>query len=245
MYKLAERYPNAGCDNYIKCPKPDGYRSVHIIVRYASKNPKHVVWNGKRIEIQIRTRLQHAWATAVETVDIFALQNIKIGKGQIRWRRFFALASSAFAYREGTPLVADTPSDINQLTEELRTLWKELKVADLMLGWATAMGHVPEVLDNTADVSVSGASVFLVTVDLDAKHVHLKPYSNESVDLAAKEYAEVEQKIRQGLNAHTVLVAVDRLNELSEAFPNLYGDTTVFLQEIRGFLNEPYDLPAG
>jgi hypothetical protein len=239
VYKLVEKYTNAACDDYIKCPKSDGYRSVHIIVRYASKNPKHVVWNGKRIEIQIRTRLQHAWATAVETVDIFALQNIKIGKGQIGWRRFFALASSAFSYIEGTPFVADTPSDIGELTEELRALWKELNVADLMLGWATAMGHVPEVLDNTPEVSVSTASVFLVTVDLDVKHVYLKPYSNESVDLAAKEYAEVEQEIRQGRNAHTVLVAVDQINELTEAFPNLYGDTTVFLQEIRKLLNEP------
>jgi hypothetical protein len=49
-----------------------------------------------------------------------------------------------------------------------------------------------------------------------------------------------DEKFTKGQVNHTVLVAVDRLTELSEAFPNLYADTGVFLREIGGFLNEPY-----
>jgi ppGpp synthetase/RelA/SpoT-type nucleotidyltranferase len=38
-------------------------------------------WNRLWIEIQLRTSLQHAWATAVETVDAFTNENLKFGAG--------------------------------------------------------------------------------------------------------------------------------------------------------------------
>src|SRR6266567_7569194 len=55
--------------DYINGPKIDGYRGIHLIYKYRSASRRHRVWKGLRIEIQIRSRLQHAWATAVETVD--------------------------------------------------------------------------------------------------------------------------------------------------------------------------------
>jgi ppGpp synthetase/RelA/SpoT-type nucleotidyltranferase len=55
--------------NYIKNPKSDGYRSIHFVVRY---NPLNSVEpKVRKIEIQIRSVLQHRWATALETVDLF------------------------------------------------------------------------------------------------------------------------------------------------------------------------------
>src|SRR5258708_23776851 len=47
--------------DYIAQPKTDGYRSIHLIYRY--KNPKEASYNGLLLELQLRTRLQHAWAT--------------------------------------------------------------------------------------------------------------------------------------------------------------------------------------
>ena len=38
--------------------------------RYAAKDRDAELYNGRRIEIQVRTRLQHAWATAVEGVGL-------------------------------------------------------------------------------------------------------------------------------------------------------------------------------
>ncbi|MFZ5875986.1 MAG: RelA/SpoT domain-containing protein [Nitrospirota bacterium] len=49
-------------NNYIARPKPDGYRSVHLILRYRSDSPTLAPFNGQRIDIRIRSRLQHAWA---------------------------------------------------------------------------------------------------------------------------------------------------------------------------------------
>jgi len=109
-------------DNYILEPKPDGYRGIHAVLRYKSNNPLYAEWNGKRIEIQIRTQLQHSWATALETVDLFSNQKLKWGKGEPNWQRFFALASAVFTKYEGTPKVPDTPQDVDSLRKELRSL---------------------------------------------------------------------------------------------------------------------------
>ncbi|MEO7503735.1 MAG: RelA/SpoT domain-containing protein [Sphingomicrobium sp.] len=57
--------------NYIARPKDSGYRGIHDVYTYhvepkkgraAEKQP----WNGMLVEIQYRTLMQHAWATAVE-----------------------------------------------------------------------------------------------------------------------------------------------------------------------------------
>ncbi len=54
--------------DYIKQPKQDGYRSLHQVFKYKSEQYSEL--NGLQIELQIRTKLQHAWATAVETLGI-------------------------------------------------------------------------------------------------------------------------------------------------------------------------------
>jgi hypothetical protein len=100
-------------DNYIESPRDTGYRSIHLVYRYYSdKNEAH---NDLKIEMQLRTRLQHAWATAVETVGTFRQQSLKSGIGDKEWLRFFALMGSVIALRERTPLVSDTPADKNEL----------------------------------------------------------------------------------------------------------------------------------
>jgi hypothetical protein len=82
-------------NDYISHPKDDGYRSYHLVYRYRIEGKKNKVYNGLKIEIQIRTSLQHAWATAVETVATFSGQALKARGGTEDWRRFFALMGSA------------------------------------------------------------------------------------------------------------------------------------------------------
>ncbi len=48
--------------------------------------------------------MQHAWATAVETVDVFENLAIKAGRPTPLWREFFLLASAAFSALEKSPL---------------------------------------------------------------------------------------------------------------------------------------------
>ena len=73
--------------DYIQHPKPSGYRSIHLVYKY--KNPISPEYNGLFVELQIRTRLQLAWATAVETMGTYLGHALKSSEGPERWLDFF------------------------------------------------------------------------------------------------------------------------------------------------------------
>ncbi len=78
-------------DDYIAAPKSSGYRGIHLVYRYFSDKNKNM-YNGLKVEMQIRSRYQHAWATAVETVGMFSGQALKSSLGSEDWRRFFGFS---------------------------------------------------------------------------------------------------------------------------------------------------------
>jgi hypothetical protein len=51
---------------------------------------EEAVYNGRRVEVQVRTQLQHSWATAVEAVGLFRREDLKAGRGDLDWLRLFA-----------------------------------------------------------------------------------------------------------------------------------------------------------
>ena len=106
--------------NYILEPRSSGYRGLHLVYSYNSeRNPR---WQGLKTEIQIRSRLQHQWATAVEIVGTFTGAELKSSLGDERWLRFFALMSSVISRQEGMPVVPNTPIEGRALVEEIRGL---------------------------------------------------------------------------------------------------------------------------
>ncbi|MDH3695228.1 MAG: RelA/SpoT domain-containing protein, partial [Gammaproteobacteria bacterium] len=67
-------------DDYIKTPKMSGYRCLHLVYRFNSET--RTDYNGLLVKIQLRTEIQHAWATAVETVGAFLGQALKASEGE-------------------------------------------------------------------------------------------------------------------------------------------------------------------
>ncbi len=118
-----------GKKDYIAAPKLDGYRSVHLIYEYQGKS-QGGAFCGQKIEIQIRSRLQHAWATALETIDTFTNEALKTGFGSDVWKRFFALVATAMALAEKRAIVPDTPADRKELIKELKPLCKQVRVPE-------------------------------------------------------------------------------------------------------------------
>lgn len=100
-----------GEKDYILYPKADGYRCHHLVYQYYSLPNQINVYDKLRIEVQIRTAPQHAWATALEAVGIFTRQALKSNRGSDDWLRFFSLTSSAIAMLEGATIVPGTPED--------------------------------------------------------------------------------------------------------------------------------------
>jgi hypothetical protein len=112
LYKKEEGF---SVTDYFENPGPrvSGYRGKHIIWRFEGEGEEDAGYKPMRIEIQVRTELQHSWATAVEVCSTFTAQNLKSDHPAVsdeRWVRFFALMGSVMALREGGRLVKDTPS---------------------------------------------------------------------------------------------------------------------------------------
>ena len=186
-------------------------------------------WNGHRIEIQVRSQLQHAFATAVETVTTFTRQPLKFGAGPDEWRRFFSLMGSALAIRENTQLVDGTPVDEGELRGELRELTKGLRVRQRLKGWASALKQLPK--KNT-----SKAKWLLLILDLAANTIKVTGYSSRKT--ASTDVATLEQSERRR-ELDAVLVWVPSVRDLRRAYPNYYADTTAFLDALTTALKAP------
>jgi putative GTP pyrophosphokinase len=151
--------------DYLEKPNPKtGYRGIHLVYKYQSDNKS---FDGRLIEIQIRTRDQHAWATAVETVDIIQGQSLKSGEGDPRWQRFFCLMSSAIAKRESRPAVPDTPSDNRELKNELREHAERLQVLEQLQAYGTIERVIERHREELIDYAKNAGQLWLFLVELD------------------------------------------------------------------------------
>lgn len=83
--------------DYIKTPKDTGYRGVHDIYEYDVNSSGGKPLTGLYIEIQYRTLVQHAWATAVEVIGFITESQPKFQQGDKRFEYAMALASEILA----------------------------------------------------------------------------------------------------------------------------------------------------
>lgn len=210
-------------DDYILGPKRSGYRSFHLI--YAYYSDKKTTHNGLRIEVQIRSQLQHAWATAVETVGTFIRQALKSSVGEEEWLRFFALMGTALAIREGTPPVPDTPTNAFELKSEIRAYAEKLDVANRLHTYGQALQAVE-------NPGVVGAQYYLLELDPSAMQVKILGYTNKELDRASRDYLAAEKAIA-GSSGDAVLVSVDSMAALRRAYPNYFLDTERFVEALK------------
>jgi ppGpp synthetase/RelA/SpoT-type nucleotidyltranferase len=218
--------------NYINKPKSDGYRSIHLVYKYYSINKVGKLFNNKLIEIQIRSKIQHIWATAVETVDIFTGQTLKFGSGNKKWEDFFRLISSAFATIEECPTVDNTPTNEKELYSEIKNLAKELKVLEKMRAWRSSMKHLEDKKD----------SLFLLRLDIGKKQIYISQYKNNENGMknATEDYSKEEKKYKNNDNCDVVLIWAENLKDLKKAYPNYFADTQEFIFYLQKIINKKY-----
>ncbi|HEX6687485.1 MAG TPA: RelA/SpoT domain-containing protein [Solirubrobacterales bacterium] len=209
-------------DLYIWEPKESGYRGVHLVYGYHSD--KKDTYNDLKIELQLRSQLQHGWATAVETVGTFTEQALKSSMGDEGWLRFFALMSSALALREETPLVPGTPEDPGELIDELREYASQLQVVDRLSAYGAALQHVEQHLKPGAK------HTFLLELNLSENVLRVSSYTDTTI--AAMAYSSAERKTEGDPMIDVVLVSADSVASLKRAYPNYFLDTTAFLASL-------------
>ena len=181
-----------------------------------------------QIEIQVRSQVQHAWATAVETVGAFVQQALKSSLGEQDWLRFFALMGTAIAIREKCPPVPGTPTSYSEMVKELQDHARNLDVANKLAAFGAA-------LDATQQASAKH-HYFLIEVNHTAKTVNVRGFRQPESEKATDSYLDVERKIKNSgsRDSDAVLVSVDLMEALRRAYPNYFLDTRMFV----GIMNE-------
>lgn len=120
--------------DYIAKPKGSGYRGIHDVYEYKTTSAATRGSNGLYIEIQYRTKIQHAWATAVEVVGHVFESQPKFEIGDIRYHEAMALAAEIMArVHEGlNGPFPEMPND--KLVEGFKKLDKELGLLKRLKG---------------------------------------------------------------------------------------------------------------
>lgn len=207
-------------DDYIVSPKESGYRSLHLIYKY--KNPGAALYDGLSLEIQLRTKLQHAWATAVETIGSFLNQALKSSEGPDEWLYYFKVVSSAFALIEKCPVAEKhtnlTPQEIFRLAIDIG---ERLDVKRKLNAFAVAA--------NAISSSNFGGNYHLIILDAIERTVSVSSYGKKRLVEANEAYAAAEQMASENPDVQTVLVATSSVEALRRAFPNYFLDTKQFL----------------
>ena len=214
--------------NYIDQPQRSGYRGLHLVYSYHSD--RTALWNGLKTEIQVRSQLQHQWATAVETVGTFTGANLKAGVGDQDWLRFFALMSSVIAEREGTSIVPDTPINRRDLVGEIRQHDQTLGIS----GRLAVFQNLALQLRNSRSIRNHWVGLEL---DPLANQVAGRIFNANHWESANEWYSDRELENRDNPHVVVVLVSSSSLSDLRRAYPNIFADIGRFrrlLQETVG-----------
>lgn len=206
--------------DYLTYVKESGYRGIHLVYKY---NGRHTSYHGRPIELQLRSRAQHSWATAVEVVGTFTKQTLKASIGDDEWLSFFKLASIAFADMENGRLTKNSDS-IDRYN--LREITEKLSVIEKLNAFASSIKHLGKGSNYPADY-------YLLILNIETNDVSFKEYNKKDLNDANKIYSQLEKKYGDDTKQDVVLVAASSLESLKKAYPNYFADTNIFSRNLQ------------
>lgn len=205
--------------DYISEPKPSGYRGIHLVYRY---NGSKQNFSSHSVELQIRSNVQHSWATAVEVVGTFTGQSLKASKGHDDWLNFFKLTSIAFADIEEKALAKNASTRWRQ---DLIKYITQLDVLPRLRAFAVSTNHI-------GDSKNKGIEYYLLLLEVDKSNIKVFRYSTGQLDSATRKYSELEKEFKGNPQKDVVLVSAESVRALKKAYPNYFADTTAFSRNI-------------
>ncbi|MBT0957089.1 RelA/SpoT domain-containing protein [Alphaproteobacteria bacterium KMM 3653] len=206
--------------DYIRRPKATGYRGVHEVLRHFPRGSdrnsmEKKPWDGLLVEVQLRTRVQHAWATAVEISDLVDRERTKFTDGDSPREKFFALASEIVARRHENVCRSFPDEGLDQLEAEADRLEHQLGVVSRL----------------------RLLRAFDVRERLKAHNVLNLIEKNGDLELEVKTFKSPTEAIEYSTqleNDHTsinaVYVRADNPAQLKSAYRNYFNDPVAFVE---------------
>ena len=200
--------------DYIKLPKNTGYRGVHDVYEYDVNSLVGKPLAGLYVEIQYRTLVQHAWATAVEVIGFITESQPKFQQGDTRYEDAMRMASEILARaHEGLKgSLPDLPD--RDLLSNFLALDKELGLLQVLRGL------------NAADRVVSSKRNAILIFS-EGKPLEVKQYRDAPDALRALFELEKQMPDRD-----IVLVRADTSEDVRLAFKNYFSDARDFIHLI-------------
>lgn len=210
--------------DYISSPKPSGYRSIHLIVKFSEKGAgeKH---HGCNVEIQLRTQLQHVWGTTVEAVGSMRNEDLKAGEGNPQWLRFLSLMSGYIAEVEGENRGDHLPMNYNDLKSEIKDLSQHLSVRQNLSAYNEFMHEAD------AYLGLHG-SRYMLKMNTVTGNINVRPAWREMFN-----FEDLQDDFEE--TTQTLEVSVDNMVALKQAYPNYFLDTRKFLDVLADIDKNP------
>jgi putative GTP pyrophosphokinase len=228
VYELLEIYKRSkskhslsSSQDYINSPKKDGYRSVHLVYKLA--RAPHLF-----LEIQLRSQLQHIWATGVEVFGTLQNSSFKSGQGSQKWLHFFSLLSSLFAIKEKTPVLeAHKSISENALIIQVQKEIQELQAIENLSVYTTAYKTISKHTSKGRKGNYS-----LILLNSRENTISLETYGISQFDVAAKAYQDLERSHFDDEQINVVLVNAGDIKKLEASYPNYFMDTKTLVQKL-------------
>lgn len=209
--------------DYIETPKFTGYRGIHDVYRHLPRGTDRVEtkkpWDGLLVEIQYRTRAQHAWATAVEISDLIDGERTKFEMDQSERGRFFSIASEIIARKQESMERAFLGVSTGDLQKELQRLEDDLGILQRL-----------SVLKQFEDEEkLQQHTVLNVFKNADGSAgLEVIPFRNPTE--AIQKATELESS---GDSMNAVYVRADNPKQLRSAYRNYFNDPIDFVKIIQ------------
>jgi putative GTP pyrophosphokinase len=198
--------------DYIKSPKPTGYRGIHDVYEYDVQSEVGRDYKGLFIELQYRTTIQHAWATAVEVIGFVTTSQPKFQQGDKRYEEIMTYASEILARAfEDSPSCLPELSD-KEIVKKFLDLDKDLKFMKLLRGLHVA----------NKDVSAKRNIILMFREGMQLEVRSFRDATDALRDLFSLEASNP--------GADIVLVKGDTSHDVRVAFKNYFSDATDFIR---------------
>lgn len=229
-------------DNYIENPKDDGYRCLHMVGKFNNESEEE-----RKIEFQIRTKLQHSWATALEIVDIFTDQNLKSNSGFLFYKNFFKDVSDQFQLMENLKGFKNDNREFF-LKEYLKTVLTDYtltrqcidiqKILELKIGLFTFEEQLRKYCKAAEEINqkLVGTNYkdgfVLIRLNVVNHKIEHEFFNRSEYELATIRYGQYEKLLSENNKMIITLLSTDAVGGLKEAYPNYFADSEIFLHYI-------------